>query len=116
MQTQIDFLEKELQKLEVEYLPMILDYRKKKRLIFEKAKETLTEEQVCINCDEQKMTHEICMDCIGKMIKENQVDLYTEEQVINIIDNVSPNWYKSYTEEDKKAHLLKLKNENNKRL
>ena len=35
----------------------------------------------CINCDEQKLTHEICMDCIGKIIKENQVNLYTEEQV-----------------------------------
>ena len=45
--TQIELLEEELQKLEVKYISMILEYRKEKRLIFEKAKETLyTEEQV----------------------------------------------------------------------
>ena len=27
---------------------------------------------VCISCDEQKETHELCMDCVKKMIKENQ--------------------------------------------
>tara|TARA_R110000868_G_C10920160_1_gene765610 strand:+ start:1959 stop:2177 length:219 start_codon:yes stop_codon:yes gene_type:complete len=31
-----------------------------------------------------------------------------EKQMINIIDEVSPNWYKCYTEEDKKAHLSKI--------
>jgi ribosomal protein L32 len=32
---------------------------------------------VCVSCDEEKETHEICMDCISKMIKENktQTDL-----------------------------------------
>lgn len=34
--------------------------------------------------------------------------LFTEEQVIKIIDEVSPNWYKCYTEEDKKEHLSKI--------
>jgi len=29
-------------------------------------------QEICISCDEQKGTHKICMDCIGKMIKENQ--------------------------------------------
>jgi hypothetical protein len=37
--TQIELLEEELQKLEVKYISMILEYRKEKRLIFEKAKE-----------------------------------------------------------------------------
>jgi ribosomal protein L32 len=61
---------------------------------YNKAKETLyTEEQVCINCDEQKMTHEICMDCIGKMIKENQVNLYTEEQAIEFAKWLAANWF-----------------------
>jgi hypothetical protein len=27
---------------------------------------------VCVSCDEQKETHELCMDCVKKMIKENQ--------------------------------------------
>ena len=45
--THVELLEEELQKLEVKYISMILEYRKEKRLIFEKAKETLyTEEQV----------------------------------------------------------------------
>jgi len=32
---------------------------------------------VCVSCDEEKETHEICMDCISKMIRENktQTDL-----------------------------------------
>lgn len=34
----------------------------------------------CVNCDEVKETYQICMDCIGKLIKENQENLYTEEQ------------------------------------
>ena len=25
----------------------------------------------CVSCDEEKETHNICMDCIGKLIKEN---------------------------------------------
>ncbi len=35
----------------------------------------------CVNCDEVKETHQICMDCIGKLIKENQENLYTEEDL-----------------------------------
>ena len=35
----------------------------------------------CVNCDEVKQTHQICMDCIGKLIKENQETLYTEEDL-----------------------------------
>jgi hypothetical protein len=45
--TQIELLEEELQKLEVKYISMILEYRKEKRLIFEKAskieEETVTQ-------------------------------------------------------------------------
>jgi ribosomal protein L32 len=40
----------------------------------------------CVNCDELKETHQICMDCIGKMIKENQESLYTEEQMIGFAE------------------------------
>ena len=32
----------------------------------------LPQQEICISCDEQKETYKICMDCIGKMIKENQ--------------------------------------------
>ena len=44
---------------------------------------------------------------------EAKETLYTEEQIfekqiISIIDEVSPNWYKCYTQEDKKAHLSKI--------
>jgi ribosomal protein L32 len=39
----------------------------------------LPQQEICINCDEQKETHEICMDCIGKLIKENQQEISDEE-------------------------------------
>jgi hypothetical protein len=39
----------------------------------------LPKKEICIDCDEEKETHEICMDCIGKMIKENQQELSDEE-------------------------------------
>ena len=37
------------------------------------------QQEKCISCDEQKETHKICMDCIGKMIKENQQEISDEE-------------------------------------
>jgi hypothetical protein len=40
---------------------------------------------ICINCDEEKSTHNICMDCIGMLIKENQVKEFSEEQVLMAI-------------------------------
>jgi len=46
----IDYLENELSKL---HQPTVIS-------------------SVCISCDEQKETHELCMDCVKKMIKENQ--------------------------------------------
>ena len=39
----------------------------------------LPQQEMCISCDEEKETHEICMDCIGKMIKENQQEISDEE-------------------------------------
>ena len=27
---------------------------------------------VCVSCDEQKEIHELCMDCVKKMIADNQ--------------------------------------------
>ena len=27
---------------------------------------------VCVSCDEEKETHELCMDCVTKMINENK--------------------------------------------
>jgi len=50
---------------------------------YEKAKADY-ESLECVNCDEVKETHQICMDCIGKLIKENQETLYTEEQAREI--------------------------------
>jgi len=47
----------------------------------------------CVNCDEVKQTHQICMDCIGKMIKENQENLYTEEQVIEFTKWLASDWF-----------------------
>ena len=56
----------------------IIDFMKKEK----ERKEQLPQQEICISCDEKKGTHKICMDCIGKMIKENQQEtLYTEEQV-----------------------------------
>ncbi len=40
----------------------------------------------CVNCDEVKETHQICMDCICKLIKENQENLYTEEQMVGFAE------------------------------
>jgi ribosomal protein L32 len=40
---------------------------------------TSSQTEICISCDEQKETHKICMDCIGKMIKENQTEISDEE-------------------------------------
>jgi len=37
-----------------------------------------------------------------------QAEQILEKQMISIIDEVSPNWYKCYTEQDKKAHLSKI--------
>lgn len=37
-----------------------------------------------------------------------QAEKILEKQMISIIDEVSPNWYKCYTEEDKKEHLSKI--------
>jgi ribosomal protein L32 len=44
-------------------------YEKKKK------EAQLPQQERCISCDEQKGTHKICMDCIGKMIKENQQEI-----------------------------------------
>jgi len=46
---------------------------------FLEAEQQLPQQEICISCDEQKETHKICMDCIGKMIKENQQELSDEE-------------------------------------
>jgi ribosomal protein L32 len=48
----------------------------------------LPQQEICINCDEEKETHEICMDCIGKLIKENQKELSDEE-----IEKGAREWY-----------------------
>jgi ribosomal protein L32 len=48
-------------------------YEKKKK------EAQLPQQEICINCDEQKETHKICMDCIGKIIKENQKEISDEE-------------------------------------
>jgi len=37
-----------------------------------------------------------------------QAEQILEKQMISIIDEVSPNWYKCYTEQDKKEHLSKI--------
>lgn len=39
----------------------------------------LPQQEICISCDEQKETHKICMDCIGKMINENQQEISDTE-------------------------------------
>jgi len=39
----------------------------------------LPQQEICISCDEQKEIHKICIDCIGKMIKENQREISDEE-------------------------------------
>jgi ribosomal protein L32 len=44
---------------------------------------TAPQQEICINCDEEKETHEICMDCIGKMIKENQQEI-SDEEIFNV--------------------------------
>ena len=38
-----------------------------------------TEMSDCINCDETKPTHNICMDCVIKIGKQNQTEISDEE-------------------------------------
>jgi len=39
----------------------------------------ITEISDCINCDEAKPTHNICMDCVIKIGKQNQTEISDEE-------------------------------------
>jgi len=41
-------------------------------------------------------------------LEDNKDKKYTEEDVINIVDNVSQNWFKCYSHNDKKEHLLRI--------
>ena len=76
-------------------------------------------ESTCISCDEEKLTHNICMDCIGKMIEENQEAInflkWTENKYSH--GNVLGYWYKNsdsrqtYTAEYLYELYLKEKNE-----
>ena len=51
----------------------------------------LPSDSICINCDESKSTHNICMDCIIKVGKEN-IELPSDEDAgviaLNIADNL----------------------------
>ena len=42
----------------------------------------LPSDSLCINCDDSKSTHNICMDCIIKIGKEN-IELPSDEEIDN---------------------------------
>lgn len=44
----------------------------------------------------------------NQALEDNKDKKYTIEDVINIVDNVSKNWFKCYSHNDKKEHLLKI--------
>jgi len=52
---------------------------KQAKEMHKKEMEQLPQQEICINCDEEKETHEICMDCISKLIKENHKEISDEE-------------------------------------
>ena len=99
--TQIDLLEEELQKLEVKYISMILEYRKEKRLIFEKYKEVHKQQII----DAYKIGEcEVGLMIVNKpeqyynetygskgsddhIVDTNEMVCYTEEQVREVIRN-----------------------------
>lgn len=41
----------------------------------------LTDESICVNCDELKSCSNICMDCIKKIVEENRQSALTDEQI-----------------------------------
>jgi len=49
-----------------------------KKNMIKETSSPIPQQEICISCDEQKETHKICMDCIGKMIKENQQEISDE--------------------------------------
>ena len=40
----------------------------------------LPSDSLCINCDESKSTHNVCMDCMIKIAKEN-IELPSDEEI-----------------------------------
>lgn len=48
------------------------------------------------------------IDGYNQALEDNKEKKYTDEDVINIVDNVSQNWFKCYSHNDKKEHLLKI--------
>ena len=65
----------------------------------------LPQQEICISCDEKKETHEICINCIGKMIKENQQEIsdddYPELDGTNALcnDKIWDDIYEEYSKE-----------------
>jgi ribosomal protein L32 len=60
------------QNIEFEYNEQLRQARKILNEIQSKLNQPTVISTVCVSCDEQKETHELCMDCVKKMIKENQ--------------------------------------------
>ena len=78
--THVELLEEELQKLEVKYISMILEYRKEKRLIFDKAKETLYTEEQTIEFAKWLASNWFPMWVKDKFVWEHDWDKTCEEQ------------------------------------
>jgi len=57
------------------------DYTEKE-IIDELTPIELPSDSLCINCDDSKSTHNICMDCIIKIGKEN-IELPSDEEIEN---------------------------------
>ena len=51
----------------------------------------LPSDSLCINCDESESTHNICMDCIIKIGKEN-IQLPSDEEIGQEFKHGSENW------------------------
>jgi hypothetical protein len=47
----------------------------------------------------------------NQALEDNKEKKYTIEDVINIVDNVSQNWFRCYSHNDKKEHLSKITKE-----
>jgi hypothetical protein len=74
----------------------------------------LTEASVCVNCDKLKSCSNICMDCIKKIVEENQqlTPKPTDEQIENYINDHYEPYYigdKNVNEHFNKCLIKELK-------
>jgi hypothetical protein len=98
--------------------PLIIDFityrgtlreTKKSNLSLQEVKELIGE----VDVEKRALENaSICEDDwengYNQCLEDNKEKKYTIEDVINIVDNVSKNWFRCYSHNDKKEHLSKI--------